>query len=205
MIDKILQLDSQEIYKGFCGLTKNTAKNLFKDGTESAIYHFEKVHLRLNCVIVALYGWPDKTVPPTKHNCVVALRKQIRPVISLEYPYIIECAGGGIDAEETILEAAKREVKEEMGLDVHCFRLGGPLLSSPGIIDEEVHFAAAELSPQNFEDLKTIVPRGDGSPLEDGPILFTQNLSEVLYNSRESILPQCMKVEIILRRLWDML
>lgn len=69
-------------------------------------------------------------------NGDIVLIRQFRPAIN---NYIYESPAGLIDEGETILEAAKREVYEETGLEViDCFELVKPSYTSEGMSDESV-------------------------------------------------------------------
>jgi len=47
----------------------------------------------------------------------------------------IETCGGGVEEGETFLEAAKREINEETGLDAHHFRLIGAVIDEYNLIE----------------------------------------------------------------------
>lgn len=69
---------------------------------------------------------------------------------------LFEAPAGKIDMEEAPLSCAKRELKEECGIEAEVWEYLGPMLSSPGFSDEVIHlYIAKKLS------------FGDTSPDED--------------------------------------
>jgi len=207
IIKKVHVLESKRQYTGFTTVNKLSLQNEYVDGSWGPLYYAEQVVLKKPTTMCILYGWPTLDEAPTKNNCFVALRKQSRPAYSTENPYLIEIVGGGTEHEESFLAAAIRETKEEYGLDISktVYKLGEyPLLPSPGILTEEVYFTAAQISPEQFKEIPTIIPVGDGNELESGTILFIQPLKDAINDCRSGII-KCMKVEIALRRLWDYL
>lgn len=56
--------------------------------------------------------------------------------------YIIECPAGLLDSGETVYTTVKKEVKEEVGLDVVATRvLTNAIYNSPGFSDENISYA----------------------------------------------------------------
>lgn len=101
----------------------------------------------------------------------MVLIKQYRPAIG---GYIIEHVAGLIDKHDTILDAARRELKEETGLDYVGGRVYGDFLyNSVGITDECVSYVFATVigEPTNefnedTEDIEVIfVDREEASKL----------------------------------------
>lgn len=109
---------------------------------------------------------------PDAVTCVVILkRKGEEPVLLLtkEYRYptgqfLLSPPAGLMDPEDVyaqspILETAKREIKEETGLDIKdgdYMEVINPLLfSTPGMTDESNALALAVIHVDNFDDLNT--------------------------------------------------
>ena len=80
--------------------------------------------------------------------CVVALddENNIYLVRQYRYPFasvISEIPAGKLDAGETPLEGAARELREETGIVGEKYEYLGPLYTSPAIIDEVIHMYLA--------------------------------------------------------------
>ena len=79
----------------------------------------------------------------------ITLVHQPRPVINDEH--YLELPAGLIDAGEEPIDAAKRELEEEVGLLAESWSYLGSIRPSPGLIDEEIFlFLARDL--QNVPD-----------------------------------------------------
>ena len=84
--------------------------------------------------------------------CVVALDKDnnIYLVRQYRYPFssvITEIPAGKLDAGESPLQGAIRELREETGIVAGKYDYLGPLYTSPAIIDEVIHmYLATDLS-----------------------------------------------------------
>jgi len=113
----------------------------------------------------------DPTVGKDKPDAVViipilddrmVLIKQYRPPLG---DYIIEHPAGLIDKGETPLEAAARELKEEVGLDIiESFASKKITYNSPGITDESVVYVFAKTKGEphtdgneSLEDIEVLV------------------------------------------------
>lgn len=92
-------------------------------------------------------------IPVTENDEVIML-KQFRPAIS---DYLYELPAGIIDEDETIEEAAKRELFEETGLKAKsCELYLKPSYTSVGLTDETTAIVKmvveGEISTENIED-----------------------------------------------------
>ena len=82
---------------------------------------------------------------PISHNNTVIMLRQYRHAIG---DFIWEIPAGTLDADETPLECAKRELAEETGFLAKLWRELGVVTPLPGYADERIHiFLATELSP----------------------------------------------------------
>lgn len=112
-------------------------------------------------------------LPITQDGQVVVIQQYRHPVKSLQW----ELPAGAIDAGESPLEAAKRELKEETGYTAKSWIDLGSFYPSPGSTSEEIFlFAATDLESgqqmlENSEhikrhvmskdDLMTLIRKGD--------------------------------------------
>lgn len=80
-------------------------------------------------------------VVPFKDNKTVVLIKQFRPAINR---WIIEIPAGRIELGEDPLEAALRELKEEVGYEARYLRKLISIYPSPGYNDELIHIYLAK-------------------------------------------------------------
>jgi ADP-ribose pyrophosphatase len=109
-------------------------------------------------IIVHLYK--DEVVLPDGKNaarevirhqgavCVTVIDddKNVYLVRQYRYPFAAvttEIPAGKLDAGETPLEGAKRELREETGIIADNYEYLGPLYTSPAIIDEVIHMYLA--------------------------------------------------------------
>lgn len=83
-------------------------------------------------------------VPIDLENDRILILKEFRMALNR---HILNFPAGLIDDNETVLEAAKRELKEETGLDVvDTIRILPPTFSSSGLTDERVQIVIVNVS-----------------------------------------------------------
>ena len=94
--------------------------------------------------ITGNYDEPDAVVIVPYHTTekrVVVTKEYRVPLADYEYGF----PAGLIDPDETIEQAASRELKEETGLDIVRFlKIGPPIYSSAGMTDESVSMVYVE-------------------------------------------------------------
>jgi ADP-ribose pyrophosphatase len=117
----------------------------------------------------------------------VALVRQYRHAIKR---YLLELPAGGLEPGEEPLAAARRELREEVGVDAARWTALGHFFSSPGFANEILHvFLAQELEPAHAEpdeDEDLAVVRCSLSELYDHPerIEDAKSLAALLLMSR---------------------
>ncbi len=103
----------------------------------------------------------------------VVLVKQYRHPVGR---WLLELPAGGLEPGEDPLAAARRELREEVGLEAKTWRPLGEFYSSPGYASELLHaFLATDLTPvptQPDDDEELIVVRHPLRGLLDDPALI---------------------------------
>jgi ADP-ribose pyrophosphatase len=96
---------------------------------------------------------------------VVAVDEEERVVLVSQYrhpigAWLLELPAGGLEPGEDPLHAARRELREEVGLEAKTWRSLGRFYSSPGFANELLHaFEARDLEPvpRDLDDDEDIV------------------------------------------------
>ena len=98
----------------------------------------------------------------------VVLIEQFRVgAINEDNPWMLEIVAGMVEPEESITDVAKRECKEEAGVDVHSFEAIHEFYSSPGGCSEKINLLCALIDSEQAvgfhglehegEDIKVVV------------------------------------------------
>lgn len=158
------------------------------DGTESLgrprvvasrpIYTGKVVSMRVDEVMLSGGGTAIREVVDHRGAVVIAaLDEAERLYMVRQYRHaigrpLLELPAGGLEPEEEPLAAAKRELREEVGLQAREWVHLGSFYSSPGFANELLHaFLARGLTP------------ADGEPDEDEDLtVVTRTLAETLGN-----------------------
>jgi ADP-ribose pyrophosphatase len=172
-------------------------------GEQTAIGHWDFVERPMGLDAVVLVLWRRASA-----GIEVLLRSGLRVPLQFGRPseearplLFAELVAGILEGGDDLQERAAAEALEEAGLrvlarDVH--ELGPPMFPTPGMCAELFHFASCEVAADAAAEL----PRGDGSPFEEGAKLEWLTLDEALRRISRGEL-QDLKTEIGLRRLRD--
>jgi ADP-ribose pyrophosphatase len=113
---------------------------------------------------VVVHG-PAATVVPVDETGHVTLVRQRRVPAGGQ---LLELPAGGVDGDESPLEAAQRELREETGLHGGDWIEAATFYTTPGFCDEKMHLFVAtgleqgEPSPQGGEEIELVrVPLAD--------------------------------------------
>jgi ADP-ribose pyrophosphatase len=107
---------------------------------------------------IVVHG-PAAAVVAVDRDEVVTLVRQPRPAVGGR---VLELPAGGVEAGETPLESARRELREETGLHGGEWVEAATVFSTPGYCDERVHLFVAtgleqgEASPEGSEELELV-------------------------------------------------
>ena len=93
---------------------------------------------------------PGSTAIVAIHDGSVVLVRQTREPARRQ---LIELPAGKVDDGEDALDAAKRELEEEVGLRGGRWRSLGTYFTSPGFLDEQMHLFLAEDLERGEQDL----------------------------------------------------
>ena len=153
--------------------TKYILDDFFK--VEEALIHFEKFNGEMSPLARRLSLERGDSVAVLVYN--VDMQKLIL-VNQFRYPthknghgWIIETIAGMVDAGETPEETAKREVTEEVGLNIVALEHIATFYTSPGGSSERIHLFYSEVSG---EDAKY---KGAGGLVSEGEDIKAEELS----------------------------
>jgi ADP-ribose pyrophosphatase len=194
--------------EGFLRVRRLRCQNRRADGTASKVYRVDVVDRpRLDAVAVLVYRRGEQGLEVlTRMNLRPAAYfrrgKEMTVADATTYLRVEEIVAGLLEpedkGEEGLRHRAAEEVREEAGYEVkpeEIQLLGGAFFLAPGILSEKVFPAAVDVT-----DKEPGVPRGDGSPLEEGTQLRWRSIGELLELCRSGQVPDA-KTEIALLRL----
>lgn len=133
----------ERIFKKYFAIDEYQLSYKRFDGTQSQVFTREIFERDANAVGILIYDVKTDEV---------ALIEQFRPgaLNDPQSPWLIEIVAGMVDSGESEIQAAVREVKEEIGLEIkeRDLHLISSILPSPGGISEKVtvYIAKADLS-----------------------------------------------------------
>ena len=142
-------LSSETVFKGRVIALRVDAVRLpnGRSGVREVVEHVESVVI----------------VPVSEDGDVLLVRQHRYPVGET----VLEAPAGKVDAGETPLECARRELREEIGYDAGTLRSLGWFWASPGFCTEKMHaflatdLAYSPLEPDDDEEIETIsLPAG---------------------------------------------
>jgi ADP-ribose pyrophosphatase len=161
MADEYEILERREVYRGFFRLEVLKLRHaLFRGGT-SRVLTRELFHQR-RAVIVLPYD-------PARDEVVLIEQFRVGALESAATPWLLEAPAGMVEAGETLEAVARREVREECGVEIGRLVHALDYLSSPGVTSERVSVFIGEVTappvagifgrPEEAEDIRShIVP-----------------------------------------------
>lgn len=197
---------------GFLRLRRLRLRNLYQDGTRSAVYPCDVLSRPGSDAVVAVLYEIDgarrvRVLLRDGPRAPVYLRSQKRFVHPDPRVYLslLELVAGMVEESDGpgdmgLCRRAAIESREEAGVSLRPgdFRvLGGESFASPGTGDEKLRFCSART-----ELAAASAGGGDGSVMEEAASLVTLELSEAIEACRSGAIPD-MKTELGLLRLAD--
>jgi len=105
-------LKSEPRYRGFLNIDLCHLRHQTYDGREIEVQR-ELMH-RGDAVAVLLYD-------PSKDRLVLIEQFRAGAIEDENGPWLLEIVAGMVEADESVTDVAKRECREEAGIDVHSF------------------------------------------------------------------------------------
>lgn len=195
---------------GFLRIVRRKLRAHYPDGTSSAPFAYDEVDRKALDAVVLCVHFLDAA--GTRH---VYLRSAVRPPVTFRNParsprpsidppggHLWELPAGLVESSEQseagLREAARREIREELGFDVApgaLSELGASVFPVPAFIAERHFYFEALVEPESRHE-----PSLDGSALEHGGVVVTLPVAEALERCRRGEF-QDGKTELCLRRL----
>ena len=127
-------LNTESRYKGFFKLDLCQISHQTYQGGEIEIQR--ELIYRGDAVGVLLYD-------PTKDKVVLIEQFRVGAMEDRDGPWLLEIVAGVVEKGESVTDVAKRECREEAGIDVHSFETVHSFYSSPGGCSEKIHILCA--------------------------------------------------------------
>lgn len=195
--------------EGFLQIRRLRCQNRHADGGTSAVYRVDVVDRpRLDAVSVLVYRRSEngelEVLTRTNLRPAAYFRKDRAKTFDDEPTYLQleEIVAGLLEptdqGEAGVRARAVEEVREEAGFEVtpdEIQLLGGGFFVAPGIVSEKIFPTCVEVTGKPHQ-----LPRGDGSPLEEGASLRWRRIDELLALCRSGEIPDA-KTEISITRL----
>ncbi len=146
LLDKVTQ------YKGFFSIDLCRLRHEVFAGGEIEIER--ELFERGDAVAVLLYD-------PGRDRVVLIEQFRVGAMDDPLGPWILEIVAGVVEPGESVTEVARRECKEEAGLDVHSFEPVHSFYSSPGGCSEKIHVLCALVDSQQADGLHGLAHEGE--------------------------------------------
>lgn len=150
-------------------------KNVFEDffKLEEAYLRFEKFNGEMSAVVRRLSLERGDSVAILVFNLTtkkLILINQFRySTYKNGHGWLIETMAGMIDHNETPEDAARREVNEEIGLNISALEFISTFYLSPGGSSERIHLYYSEVSGENakYEEVGGLISEGEDIKVEE--------------------------------------
>jgi len=145
-------INRESAYTGFFKVDKCHIKHDLYQGGEVEIQR-ELFH-RGDAVAVLLYD-------PAKDKVVMVEQFRVGALDDEQGPWLLEIVAGIVEENESIKDVARRECKEEAGLDVHSFETIHSFYSSPGGCSERIYLMCGLVDSQLAEGVHGLDHEGE--------------------------------------------
>ena len=109
---------------------------------------------RGDAVAVLLYD-------PSKDKIVLIEQFRVGAIDDENGPWLLEIVAGVVEPGESITDVARRECKEEAGIDVHSFETVHSFYSSPGGCSEKIHILCALIDSEGVAGVFGLEEEGE--------------------------------------------
>ncbi len=137
-------------------------------------------------------GWPRRVTRAVLFNELGEVLLQKRSEQSILYPGLWDCSGGHVDVGEDHVEAGRREVFEELGINVSLIEIGSPVFFEQtfyviciGRISSDTFFV---LKTNEVTQTKWLSVKELDVDIESNPEQFTPWFVHIWNNSKETLL-----------------
>lgn len=145
-------LNSESRYKGFFKIDLCHIRHETYMGGEIEVQR-ELFH-RGDAVAVLLYD-------PSKDKIVLIEQFRVGAIDDENGPWLLEIVAGVVEPGESITDVARRECKEEAGIDVHSFETVHSFYSSPGGCSEKIHILCALIDSEGVAGVFGLEEEGE--------------------------------------------
>jgi len=98
---------------------------------------------------------------PAKDKVVMVEQFRVGALDDEQGPWLLEIVAGIVEENESIKDVARRECKEEAGLDVHSFETIHSFYSSPGGCSERIYLMCGLVDSQLAEGIHGLDHEGE--------------------------------------------
>jgi len=145
-------LNAESRYKGFFKIDNCHIRHQTFAGGEIEVQR-ELFH-RGDAVAVLLYD-------PAKDRVVMVEQFRVGAIEDEAGPWLLEIVAGVVEQGESVTDVARRECKEEAGLDVHSFESVHSFYSSPGGCSEQIHLLCALVNSDHAQGIHGLDEEGE--------------------------------------------
>ncbi len=167
-------INQETLYQGFFKIDLCRIKHeLFAGGEVEVV---RELSHRGNAVAVLLYD-------PVNDKVVMVEQFRIGAIEDQESPWLLEVVAGIVEADESINDVARRECKEETGLEVHAFDRIHTFYPSPGGCSEVIYLLCGLVDSEQAEGIHGVADEGEDIRVK---VLDFEEVSNLLGTDRVS-------------------
>lgn len=167
LVDDIRIESKEKRFKGFFQIDEMSfTHRLFAGGWSKSIQR--EIFERGDAVAVLLYDPVEDAVVMIEQirvGAMVALanaeQQATNALVANKNPWLLECIAGMVDKDETPVNVAIRESKEEAGVDISDPTFMLSYLSSPGGISERIYLYAARVDSEKAKGIHGLDEEGE--------------------------------------------